>query len=69
MHPSSVNLEILLWLSFLGPISLVERFDFLNLIVAPHEDTCTVVDVFGHHLQHTPHLAVNSLPTSYKAKS
>lgn len=42
---------------------LVELLHLLNLIKAAHEDTGSVMNVFGHDLEHSPHLAVDRLTT------
>lgn len=42
---------------------LVEGLDLLNLIVAAKEDSCLVMDILWHNVQHPPHLAVDSLTT------
>lgn len=39
--------------------------DLLNLLPASHEDTGSVVDVLGHNLEHTLHVVIDSLTTSY----
>lgn len=44
--------------------SVVVLLDPLDLIVATHEDTGLIVDVLGHHLEHSVHLAVDSLAAS-----
>jgi hypothetical protein len=38
--------------------------NLLHFIITTHEDTAAVVDVFGLHGCHTPHLAVDCLATS-----
>jgi hypothetical protein len=43
---------------------VVELLHLLDLVVTTHEDTGLVVDVLGYHLEHTVHLAVDSLTTS-----
>ena len=40
--------------------------DLLNLFPASHEDTGSIVDVFGHNLEHALHVVVNSLTTGYR---
>lgn len=42
---------------------LVELLDLLDLVITTHENTGLVVDVLGHHLEHSVHLAVYSLTT------
>lgn len=44
----------------------VELLDLLHLIVAAHEDTGSVVDVLGLDLEHSLHVAVDSLATGYQ---
>lgn len=41
----------------------MELLNLLDLVVTTHEDTGLVVDALGHHLEHTVHLAVDSLAT------
>lgn len=48
---------------------LVELLDLLDLIVASHEDTGSVVDVFGLDLEHALHVAVDSLTTGWSRVS
>ena len=42
----------------------MELLDFLNFIVATHEDTRPVMDVFWYNLHHSIHLAIECLSTS-----
>lgn len=44
---------------------LVDVDNLLHLIVASQEDSTPVVNVLGHNVDHTAHLAVNSLTASY----
>jgi hypothetical protein len=44
----------------------VELLNLLDLVVTAHEDTSLVVDVLGHHLEHSVHLAVDSLATGWE---
>lgn len=45
---------------------LVELLHLLNLIKTAHEDTGSVMNVFRHDLEHSPHLAVDRLTTGYE---
>ena len=42
-------------------VFLMHVNDLLHLVITPHEDPRTVVDVFGHDGQHSLHLAVHGL--------
>lgn len=41
----------------------MELLNLLDLIVASHEDTGSVVDMFGLDLEHALHVVVDSLTT------
>lgn len=47
---------------------LVERLDLFNLVIAAHVDTRSIVNALRYHLEHPPHVAVESLATSYTTK-
>lgn len=42
----------------------MESLDLFQLVIAAHEDTGTVVNVFRDNFEHATHLAVDSLTTS-----
>ena len=45
-------------------VFLVGVDDLLYLLLRAHEDTRSVVDVFGHNFEHAIHLAVDSQSAS-----
>lgn len=47
-------------------LRLVERLDLLNLIVAAHKYTRSVMYAFGDDLHHARHLTVERLTTSLR---
>lgn len=44
----------------------VEALDLFNFIVAAHEDSRSIVNVFGLDIEHAVHLAVDSLAAGYE---